>query len=308
MQSLLFVHIPKTAGTSFRTSLEEVLGPKKIIKDYADHSPVTSESIIEMVYKEKDLAKFYRFFPKTEHVLSGHFWLNKYQRMFDAPQLTTFVRNPVDRVISEFHHFKRHQNYQGSLYAFLDKRRNQNLMSRFLAGIPWQAFGFMGVSERYNESLELFAAHSGITLPELHKNVAPKNYSNISEEDLSLIKQTNLTDIKLYQQIATDFEQRLDFTRSRKPYANAAWWRKPGKAMIEGFAFWPHSDEPVTLDLLVSNKRIATLTADSLSDVGYLANAPRYGLVGFEYKLPVKEQKQLLVKVSSTGQRVTRGF
>ena len=78
--------------------------------------------------------------------------------------------------------------------------------------------------------------------------------------------------------------------------------------MIEGFAFWPHSDEPVTLDLLVSNKRIATLTADSLSDVGYLANAPRYGLVGFEYKLPVKEQKQLLVKVSSTGQRVTRGF
>ena len=71
---ILFVHIPKTAGTSFRIAAQEYFGKKNTFYDYSSKSDETSKEIIDTVYSAKDPYKFYSMLSKHEHsFLSGHF-------------------------------------------------------------------------------------------------------------------------------------------------------------------------------------------------------------------------------------------
>ena len=55
---MFFIHIPKTAGTSFRKAAEEYYGLERICYDYAPHSGETSKIVIQEVYENKDNFSF----------------------------------------------------------------------------------------------------------------------------------------------------------------------------------------------------------------------------------------------------------
>jgi len=46
---ILFIHIPKTAGTSFRVAAEKYFGEDNTFYDYSAKSPETSAEILENV-------------------------------------------------------------------------------------------------------------------------------------------------------------------------------------------------------------------------------------------------------------------
>ena len=101
MLPIFFVHIPKTAGTSFRKSAEFYFGSDKVIYDYSTKSPETSELVNNSIYEDKDPF----FFSELVHeqlveFLSGHVPAVKYVHLFGVGQTVTFLRDPIQRVMS----------------------------------------------------------------------------------------------------------------------------------------------------------------------------------------------------------------
>ena len=59
MLSLFFVHIPKTAGTSFRKACENYFGTPYSAYDYSPNSSDTSALVLDCMYRNHDFLLFF---------------------------------------------------------------------------------------------------------------------------------------------------------------------------------------------------------------------------------------------------------
>ena len=129
-----FVHIPKTAGTSFRNGIEEI---SKVACHYGSHSDQTSELVEQEIYDKKD---YYSFLSKAKSIgyswVSGHVSIGKYFGIIDPRRIVTFVREPVQRVYSLFSHRSQYQHYEKDIRCFCKEKRFMNNQSRLLKAIP----------------------------------------------------------------------------------------------------------------------------------------------------------------------------
>ena len=97
-RNLLFVHIPKTAGTSFKSYLDclyydEELFPEVVHLEYG-------------ALEQLDIVRRYKCF-------YGHCIYDVHRLLPQPIDIVTFLRNPVDRVISTFEHVERNEEHGG---------------------------------------------------------------------------------------------------------------------------------------------------------------------------------------------------
>lgn len=177
---LISVHLPKTAGTSFAATLEKYFGDK-LLKDYAGYGlrnfgflNVHETSSLYEKYRAnlkaslklavKDLSRF--------ECIHGHFFPVKYLLMGYKQQakFVTWMRNPVDRVLSHYYYCKRSYDPKTSP-IFHQKVVEENwTIERFCLGseirnhywekfwgFPLEYFDFVGITEFYDEDLAYFA-------------------------------------------------------------------------------------------------------------------------------------------------------
>lgn len=204
---ILFVHIPKTAGTSFRIGLEQVFGPHRLLLDYGPTAPETDEAV-RRLYCQKP------FRPaivsgiaseKQSAVICGHFPVSRYLKIFPEATVISFVREPLQRCYSEYLQFRRYKNYTDSFNAFFQQKHQINLQSKFLETFPDN--GIIGCSEHYDQSLELIYKLIGISIPVFRFNRNRKKihipYSNkiIGEKNVDLFYLLNNQDVSLYQTV-----------------------------------------------------------------------------------------------------------
>ena len=52
---IILVHIPKTGGTSLRVAAEQCFGRKHMLYDYGERARLTSELVLQWVYKSNDM-------------------------------------------------------------------------------------------------------------------------------------------------------------------------------------------------------------------------------------------------------------
>lgn len=91
MSSIFFVHVPKTAGTSFRKSAESYFGEGAVLYDYSAQSEETSPLVNSHVYQQPDLFEFYHAQKSNRFAfLSGHVNAGKYMHLFGACHTVTF--------------------------------------------------------------------------------------------------------------------------------------------------------------------------------------------------------------------------
>lgn len=134
--------------------------------------------------------------PPEVKIVHGHFLSPKYSRQSSA-SFAIWLRDPVERVLSHFYFSRRHAgpNVDGgslehSLDEFIRSKRFQNVCSRFLFGFDLNRFRFVGIMERYSESLDLFARLFEVKAdwPTLHQNSNPDKDSDRYEVSAELRK------------------------------------------------------------------------------------------------------------------------
>jgi hypothetical protein len=209
---IISVHVPKSAGTSFRKVLDEVSGAR-IWYNYG--------TIFSREQARPELV------PPGIKFIHGHFLADAFDDLFPGSQMITWVRHPVERLVSNYHHFLRTPDMRDdccralhehklSLREFADLEWMRNETTRYLANKPLKDFEFVGISERFNESIlqfcETFGYRNAVRFP--HDNVNPDRKTEryeLSPEDREHILSRNAVDLAWYQQAV----RRLDEAAAR---------------------------------------------------------------------------------------------
>jgi len=291
-KKILFIHIPKTAGTSFRIAASDYFGAKHTFYDYGKQSEETSIEILNFIYKHNEPYSLLQRFKESDNVfLSGHYNVAKYMHLFDTLDVITFVRNPIKQVVSHYYHFKTHHNYKGTLYNFIKEDRFKNIQSKFLKGKPLELFGFVGITEEYEKSLSLINSYYGIDIKALKMNTNQMLKEEISDEVVRLIEEENVEDIKLYKRAKEIFDKRVECFNQNIPYKHI-WIEQQTKYSLKGVAFVKDDNSVTTIDMLVDNKPKKLYAKHFRMDLLH-HRVPRDGFVGFEYQ--DKDNKEVVI-------------
>lgn len=241
-KKFIFLHIPKTAGTSLRELVTtQYPGPECLYLYYpVPYTPETITTINTALPAAKML---------YGHVSFGiHEWLN-----IDGKYIT-FLRHPLERVISLYYHHAREEAMpyysaiqQGmSLLDLLEQEitpETNNHIVRILAcngqegmldddAVYIQAienirqhFYYVGLMEKFSTSVTTLAQKLSWQLPETlpYVNVKPsaQTYQIDRRTKAALIKYNRL-DLQLYQQATKAFPRIVEKVRPFKRW----WWYK----------------------------------------------------------------------------------
>lgn len=202
---ILFAHIPKTAGTSFRIGLSSSLSDADIVMDYGAKSNSTSGVVLENIYNKGWRKNLDKLLASPWKILFSHFHdtkpgLDGYAKAIENASLATIVRDPVQRIISEFFTFRNHYGYKESFHHFLTKPMFINRQCLSLGGIPLSSFQFVGITEHYTETLALFKALYGIDIQNNKANVRSAEDVTIGPDDIKMLCKLNTADIALYNE------------------------------------------------------------------------------------------------------------
>lgn len=281
-EHFLFVHIPKTAGTSFRIACEKYFGEENCIHDYSPASDKTSDIIKEIVYDEQDFFKLYTNLQEREKLLlSGHFHVNRFMSLFYTLHVITFVRNPVQQVLSHYRHHCRDLGYRHDLKTFVQDKRFKNLQSRMLAAKPLELYGFIGLTEEYEKSIEMINDYYGFNLEVLHENCDVNGEDDIDDDILKLIEKENEKDIAMYEKVKTIFEKRHKYLTNKKVWQHIL-MQEENENFVRGVCIEKGNQSPAELQISFQGKNIK-LKAKSLRPGLLVHNLGRKGFVGFEY-------------------------
>jgi hypothetical protein len=212
---IISLHIPKTGGTSFSDVLERAY-PGEVAFFYREKNKLTHPKLKDHT-RLRDPELLAELEADGIKVIHGHApgrWFLK--GVPDQRQYWTWVRDPVERVISAYYYLVQRglrgrerpgaQKVEGrTLEEYVRIEQNQNIQSRVLTGMDLSKMGFVGVTEHFDESLAML----GLSQHQLPK---PRNRNKkkpeIDPELKRLIGELNAEDVALYEEAVRLFDQR----------------------------------------------------------------------------------------------------
>lgn len=217
----VFIHIPKTAGSSLSTELAQMRRPyRNIHRTYHHGETITFsrlEDEIEAVIASGKMA--------AARSCSGHFSWRQAQPIRAArpdARCFTFLRDPVQRVISDYRYSRTpsHPTYVQTIARFptidsyVKSPETQDKMARFLLPddivTPAQIDAFIGDNYAFVGLLDLYPLSFNILSRLLGENRMPSEHRRVTEDtDDNPVEQTpelhaaiaahNRRDVALYE-------------------------------------------------------------------------------------------------------------
>lgn len=211
MIDLISIHIPKTAGRSFYNILEQVYGSK-----------------LSISYKRQDLTKALEnhsslaaSIAEKISVIHGHLYYRELGQIHKTTnaRLICWLRDPVDRVVSNYHFFIRglqnpSRNPAGyavnkhrineTLIEYASKEGTRNRMSKFLDGIHIDDLFFIGLQEHFEEDvlrLGKMLDWPDVVISMINKNPDKENKKPISFQIRQKIETLNALDYELFHRV-----------------------------------------------------------------------------------------------------------
>ncbi|MEB8430926.1 hypothetical protein OO007_01720 [Cocleimonas sp. KMM 6892] len=217
---LISIHLPKTAGSSFASSLNEHFG-KALLKDYKD-LPLHHSSLNRN--KHAIIQSSFNYFRDFDNIqcIHGHFLPLKYRfhKVEKDFKYVTWLREPAERLASQYFYMKRHYSHEKAITQPLLKRiveekwslerfclgpELRNTYSKFLWGFPTKKIDFIGIVENYDNELnffsETFLKNNALSPYKQNINPTTNNQSYFSDNPKlkSRITQYHAKDYKLYK-------------------------------------------------------------------------------------------------------------
>ncbi|MEQ8767263.1 MAG: sulfotransferase family 2 domain-containing protein [Planctomycetota bacterium] len=234
-EPVLFLHMPRTAGTTLRSLTQRQYEPNQVFSLYTE---LTSDRI-ERIHECPPA-----WLEQVSLVL-GHFRFGLHERLPGQPVYFTMLRDPVDRVISDYHYILSnpdhayHHLVKGRGLSLEDFVRSEdfhfthNGQARGLAGLGavrdrsqlpsderaaiWQTamsnleehFVFLGLTEEFDKSILIFQDRLGWKTPYYevkNVNTSRPRRDPVPESVRSLIAEANAIDIELYRWAKQQFD------------------------------------------------------------------------------------------------------
>lgn len=201
----LFTHIEKCAGTSFNEILS-LTYPRyfHVTKNKYGGNEKRNDLTIEQ-YK-----KNLHYCPSG----IGSHSVRPYLEFLPKSKRITFLRNPIERYISQFNHLKE-TGWVNSIDEFLNNEFYNDFMTKKIAGVNEHSiaeeflrnFDFIGNADEYNRSLNYLqdVLDKKLIGKVQYKNQRKHNedylkYSDLSETQKLKAEQNNKNDIKIYEE------------------------------------------------------------------------------------------------------------
>jgi hypothetical protein len=251
-RALIFLHIPKTAGTTLHRIIEW---------QYSAFSIYTIDP-----YRIRATAERFKQLPERRRrrfrVVRGHLYYGIHEYLPQGATYITLLREPVTRLLSSYYFILRRPLHP--LHRTLHKKRlgveefiritphRQNLQCRFIAGISngevcdqrtldrakenlTRSFSVIGLCERFEESLVLLAKTFGWEMPFYESQRVSKSRPVVEPKLVELIREHNRLDVELYEFGKNLFEESLRKSEEavREGLTTLRAMPKPGR--IEGF-------------------------------------------------------------------------
>ena len=218
-----FMHSPKTAGSSFRSMLDNQFDPKQVWP--------TIEQIADGGYPQIELIR------NTKEILNpdlrlivGHYPLKIIRFLPVRPRVITFLRKPEDHLTSLVKHQKRrhpklkkmsfeeiltyHLPNDPQCRFFNPFRTNpdQAITPEIFSSIIWNltSIEFICITERFDESIEYIESKTKWNLgAKIERNIHPTT-EVITKKDRELLKSKTSWDRKLYDKAIEIFNKNVN--------------------------------------------------------------------------------------------------
>lgn len=225
---LVFLHVPKTAGTTVRAIIERQYPPEALYTIY-EGAP--------MHHQMADFKQLPEDQKKKVRVFAGHLSYGLHRSIPGKVKYFAMLREPVARVVSYYHHVMNHNvNFKTnrvSLLKFFQRQDRQldNHQTRILSGIHapfgkcnhemlWTAienieqnFCLVGLTEMFDESLVLLGREMNWkSFGYVRENISVNkpNAEYFSKTEISAIENRNRLDLVLYSYARRRLEQQIE--------------------------------------------------------------------------------------------------
>lgn len=219
---IISVHVPKTAGTSFRHSLQDYFGDSLLLK-YGE-KPFNTPILIRNQNAVQSAIDHLNNDFTGVRCIHGHFLPVQYLLLSLVREVSfiTWMRHPVDRLISDYYHTlknygsdappfqKRVITEKWSLLQYCLCEELRNIYQQVFWGFPLEYFDFVGISEHFHDDFPDFRNRYLSPEIRIYRENVSENKPRIPVLDHSLRKEIelfHLQDMELYER-ATEMRQR----------------------------------------------------------------------------------------------------
>lgn len=167
MQKIIFSHQGKSGGTTLINALKKKIGKNQSYHDIdARHKHQMNEEEVRD-FRKKFTDDIYQDRAEYQFIY-GHFPPKKYKKTFPDALYITFFRHPVEQVLSLYYYWLRKPDRNSHPYRdrlinekmdvieFAEMVNTKKNITAFINNRAIENYNFIGITESYNKSVELF--------------------------------------------------------------------------------------------------------------------------------------------------------
>lgn len=313
INDVVFVHIPKAAGTSIRHMLSAAMPTATQIFEYgADTATliaaqratvdVLESGATHAIMSGNIIDAFASDFRTPEKIAALRAEARRGQRFlvssqqpirhwigaFHPASVVTFLRDPVERVASSYRMNVRQKRFTGSFAEFYESRDQINVQCRQLSGTDVRDLGFVGLFEFMPDMLKSLSRHLGVELRPRHDNAAGRTpRPTIDATTRARILALNEDDLCLYSHVKADLDYFTNH-RGRAPSISSRLARgkvyRTEEGTLRGWALAHDPNQLATIEVRAGGQALQRCYADQF--LPWLKKMTPHGVGGFGVCLP----------------------